>query len=67
MLTILKDFADDTQRVRRTRIANVTNVLRRHDWGHRWEEIFAACDLPIPEGIVQRKRQLEAHADGLSQ
>jgi hypothetical protein len=61
--TALIDELDaDASRVQRARRANVTNMLRRHDWAHRWETVLDRLDLDPRQALIDRKAALEGRA-----
>lgn len=59
---ILDELEGDPQRVAAIRKRNVTNVLRRHDWAHRWDLILQRAGLPRTEAHDARLAELEARA-----
>lgn len=50
---------------REQRVRNMTLACRRHDWGHRWRDIFTAIGEPVPATLADRITQLSQRADAL--
>lgn len=60
--TLLDNYNDaDTGRPMRRR--NASLAARRHDWAHRWREVFRVLDLPRPTGLDERLGLLESRAE----
>jgi hypothetical protein len=57
---VLEELDDDPARLKQIRRRNVANVLRRHDWLHRWSVILETFKLPPTEGMETRRRRLAA-------
>lgn len=47
------------------RRAQIQLAMRRHDWAHRWSEIFTTSGLEPPSGLKVRLDRLDAMADSL--
>lgn len=45
------------------RVAATQLALRRHDWAHRWAQIFNLAGIKVPRGIETRIENLAARAD----
>ncbi len=50
---------------RRERVEQSILALRRHDWAHRWRDVYRASELPVPQGVETRIEQLAANAAAL--
>jgi hypothetical protein len=50
---------------RQERIRNMVLACRRHDWAHRWHNIYRTLGESIPEPLSARISALAEHADGL--
>ena len=59
----LDELDADPARCAGIRRANVTNCLRRHDWGHRWRSILDTLDLAPTQALLDRLAALDARAD----
>lgn len=55
----------DPERLARARLDNVTQSLRRHDWGHRWRTVLASVGLEPTPQLQARLGRLAARADAL--
>ncbi len=44
---------------------NLELALRRHDWAHRWRQLFEVLELPVPLGTTERIADLARMADTL--
>ena len=64
-LLTLVDKYNDQGAGRSMRLWNGALAARRHDWAHRWREVFAAIDEPFPEALSARLETLDARADEL--
>jgi hypothetical protein len=60
---VLEQLDQDPARLENIRRRNVANVLRRHDWLHRWSVILDTFGLPSTEGMQARRRQLDELRD----
>jgi Glycosyl transferases group 1 len=60
---VLEELDQDPARLEQLRRRNVANVLRRHDWLHRWSVILDTFGLPSTQGIEARRRHLEILRD----
>ena len=56
---ILDELDRDPTRLEEIRRRNATNVLRRHDWLHRWSVILDAFGLPATPAMEARRCRLE--------
>jgi hypothetical protein len=59
---VIDELDADPDRVRRARQANITNVLRRHDWAHRWQTVLAEVGLSPLQATRERETRLERRA-----
>ncbi|MDH4276706.1 MAG: hypothetical protein OEZ14_08435 [Acidimicrobiia bacterium] len=64
-LETLLDKYNDPEAGRLMRLRNASLAARRHDWAHRWRDVFRAIDLVRPEGLDERLALLDARADEL--
>ena len=55
----LHELEGDPERVARAGLRNGTNALRRHDWAHRWREIYRSLNIAVPNQIMERIATLE--------
>jgi hypothetical protein len=62
LVELVTELDAQPERIERARRANVTNVLRRHDWMYRWQEILRALNLPPTPAMTKRKEELEQRA-----
>ncbi len=62
-LKTLLDKYNDPAAARQMSLRNASLAARRHDWGHRWRDLFRIVDLAVPERLDQRLAHLEARAD----
>jgi hypothetical protein len=62
LVELINELDSQPERIERARRANVTNVLRRHDWMHRWQEILKAVSLPPTAVMQERRDELERRA-----
>jgi hypothetical protein len=53
--------------IRETRIRNVLEMCRRHDWRYRIRDIYQHLQLPLPESLNSDLHALDALAGQLSQ
>ncbi|MGH6946629.1 MAG: glycosyltransferase family protein [Kiloniellales bacterium] len=60
---VLEQLDRDPVRLEEIRRRNVINVLRRHDWLHRWSVILETFGLPGTEGMEARRQQLDELRD----
>lgn len=56
---ILEALDREPERLEAIRRRNVDNVLRRHDWLHRWVAILDAFGLSETEAMAARRRRLD--------
>ncbi|MBE0656962.1 MAG: glycosyltransferase [Bryobacteraceae bacterium] len=63
---ILEGFFADPARVVQARRNNVAECARRHDWIHRWRQIYDIAGIPASQGMLKRERQLEELAGRFS-
>ena len=59
---VIDELDADPDRVRRARQANITNVLRRHDWAHRWQTVLGEVGLSPLQATRERETRLERRA-----
>src|SRR5262249_3339874 len=50
-----------------TRLRNVAEMCRRHDWRYRIRDIYQHVELPLPESLTAELNALEALTRDLSQ
>ncbi|MDH3301364.1 MAG: glycosyltransferase [Acidimicrobiia bacterium] len=62
-LETLLDKYNDPESGRRMRLRNASLAARRHDWAHRWRDVFQILDLPQPAGLDERLDLLTCRAD----
>lgn len=53
----------DPARVNRARRANILNVLKRHDWLHRWQSVLATVGMAPRDAALARATALQRRAD----
>lgn len=56
---VLDELERQPQRLEQIRRSNVENVLRRHDWAHRWAYILGLAGLPPAPALQARLQRLE--------
>ena len=59
---VISELDKDPERVERARRANMTNVLRRHDWLYRWLDVLETIGLDPKPAALERRAKLEAVA-----
>jgi hypothetical protein len=59
IVDLLESLDADSDRMRVARLANVTQMLRRHDWLHRWEEALQTLGMRPPANAEPRAAALE--------
>lgn len=59
---LIDELDADPRRVHRARQANMTNMLRRHDWSERWSTVLETLDLDPRAAATERKAALEQRA-----
>ena len=59
---LIDELDADPGRVSRARQANITNMLRRHDWSDRWQTVLDTVDLDPRGAAAERKAALERRA-----
>ena len=64
---IIKDLDADPQRQEAIRRTGVAQILMRHDWVYRWEEVLKAVNLASMQGVLKRKQRLKRLAEIVSQ
>lgn len=64
-LETLLDKYNDPEAGRRMRLRNASLAARRHDWAHRWRDVFRVLDLPRPAGLDERLGLLDSRADDI--
>lgn len=55
---VLRDLADQPDRLEAARAAGVAAGLLRHDWAYRWGRILSDSGLSPAPGLVRRQEQL---------
>jgi len=55
----LRTLDRDPERIEKIRVNNTAGILRKHDWLHRWRAILEHLDLPEPQGLLSRERELK--------
>ncbi len=63
VLDVLAELRSDQARTAKIGRRNAGEALLRHDWVHRWREIFLVAGLEPSPGLVARERQLQHLAD----
>jgi Glycosyl transferases group 1 len=61
---VVSALLQDPEKLRRIGNRNMAEMLRRHDWVHRWRQVFSFARLPITSAMTARETQLAAMADG---
>jgi hypothetical protein len=56
----------DPSFIRETRIRNVVEMCRRHDWRYRIRDLYEHFQMPLPEGLVKEIVVLDTLAGRLS-
>ena len=56
---VLGELDEDPARIGRTRLANISHSLRRHDWVYRWQAILRAVGLSDSSGMRNRLARLD--------
>lgn len=59
---LLDELDAEPERISRARQANMTNMLRRHDWSVRWQTVLDTVGLEPREASAERKAALEQRA-----
>ena len=62
-LRVLADLDSNPARVSAVSRKNAAESLLRHDWIHRWKEIFQHCGIEPSPGMAARERHLKGLAD----
>lgn len=62
---LIAELDADPVRLDKVRRANVSNVLRRHDWVYRWQQVLDVVGLPATEALRARREALEVRAKAL--
>ena len=60
---LIEELEAQPERLVRVRVANVANVLRRHDWAYRWRAVLEQLGLTPAPGLREREAQLAALAE----
>lgn len=60
---ILSDLAADPERLREISRRNAIEALLRHDWVHRWKQIFQIAGVAPTQAMKARERQLKQLAE----
>jgi Glycosyl transferases group 1 len=64
---ILAELDADPERTAAVRARNTMEILLRHDWVYRWNEIFRVCGLESSDGMKMRQGRLQGLADQVGQ
>jgi len=59
VMSVLQNFGSDSSRVAAIRANNVSGALSRHDWLHRWQQMFQVIRFPQSTGMSVRQRRLQ--------
>jgi hypothetical protein len=59
---VIDELDADPNRVSRARQANVTNMLRRHDWADRWATVLETLGLDRRPALTERQGELARRA-----
>ena len=59
----LLDKYNDLEAGRSIRLRNAALAARRHDWAHRWRDVFEVLGLERPAGLDERLGELDSRAD----
>jgi hypothetical protein len=59
---VLTELKNDPQRLERISRRNAAEALRRHDWAHRWRDLFELIGVPTGPSMRARLRRLEEMA-----
>jgi len=62
IIELIESLDADPERIARARRANVTGILRRHDWSERWKETLAVLGLQPRPGMLARTTELQRRA-----
>ncbi|MGB8331946.1 MAG: glycosyltransferase [Polyangiales bacterium] len=62
ILAVIDELDANPERVGRARRANMTNVLRRHDWSNRWRTVLETIGLDSTTAAEERSHALARRA-----
>lgn len=62
IVKLLESLDAEPDRMRAARLANMTQMLRRHDWLYRWNEVLETLDMRPASNAMQRAAALEHRA-----
>jgi hypothetical protein len=62
IVALIDQLRAQPERLAAIRRDNVSNVLRRHDWSHRWSVILETVGLAPKAGLAERHQRLSALA-----
>lgn len=60
---VVGSLLNDPERLQRIRLRNCEEMLRHHDWMHRWKTIFDTAGLPLTPAMQARLDRMENLAD----
>jgi hypothetical protein len=60
VLEVLRELRSDPDRIASITTKNATEALVRHDWIHRWMELYAEVGVAPSRGMAARKSQLQS-------
>lgn len=63
LMAVLGDLNSDPERMAAISRRNATEALRRHDWSHRWSEMFRVAGVKPSPRMAARERRLKEMAD----
>lgn len=66
IIEVVAELERDPARVHAARCNNLLNILRRHDWAHRWEQVLHRAGLSPKPPLVQRLERLEERANQIA-
>ena len=67
VLQVLCQLSAEPQRLAAMAERNAGEALLRHDWAHRWNEMFRVIGMDLSPGMVAREEHLEELAEPLTQ
>lgn len=65
-IEFVEALLQDEDALRRRRLRNIEETMRRHDTRHRLARLMTDLDLPFPDGLRSGLTRLEQQADGLA-
>jgi hypothetical protein len=57
--SVIRELISDSKFLRSTRVTNVTEMCRRHDWRYRMRDIYQHFNLPLPLRLTEELRLLQ--------